>query len=499
MATPSPTTGELLAKARAVFGIQDFRPGQLPLLEAVLGQRDAVGVLPTGSGKSLVYQLASLFLARPVVVVTPLISLAEDQTDKLEAHHVACTRLDSSLRAAETRAANAAIAGGKLDLVYVTPERLQNAAFLALLQQSGCALLVIDEAHCISQWGHDFRPAYAQLRVAAEALGRPPILALTATATREVETEVIEVLGLREPFRVRTPGERKNLHFAVQHVEGEPQKLQALAEILASERGSALIYCATIKAAKQVHAHLVAQNLEAGLYHGDLHPRVRDATQTAFMDDRYRIIVATKAFGLGIDKPNTRLVVHYQIPDSIESYVQEAGRAGRDGKPARCVLLFDKRDERVQRYFLRNKQPPVHVVAAVMAWLGAQARGAVLNWDALGDGVAERWREVIGADLVACGVVGPRGGECVVLDGASAASGARVLRVYEERRARQSERLERVISWAESGECRTGAVLAYLGDESGSGTPCGHCDVCDWGVTRVVRRRGRERVGAVDS
>jgi ATP-dependent DNA helicase RecQ len=198
-------------KARTIFGIQQFRPGQIELLEAVLQRRDALGILPTGAGKSLVFQLAALFVPCPVVVVTPLISLAEDQTDKLEARRVFAARLDSTLHAEEARDANTAIAAGKLELLYVTPERLQNADFVGLLKRHGCSLFVVDEAHCVSQWGHDFRPAYGQLRLAAEALGRPPILALTATATAAVEREIVEVLGLERHCRVRTSSERENL------------------------------------------------------------------------------------------------------------------------------------------------------------------------------------------------------------------------------------------------------------------------------------------------
>jgi ATP-dependent DNA helicase RecQ len=325
------------------------------------------------------------------VVVTPLISLAEDQTDKLEHRHVAATRLDSSLCAAEARLATAAIAGGKLELIYVTPERLQNPEFMKLLRRHGCSLFVVDEAHCVSQWGHDFRPAYGQLNAAAAALGRPPILALTATATQAVEQHIIKVLALQQPYRIRTSSERKNLHFAVHPAEGDPAKLTLLSSLLHRETGSGLVYCATIKAAQLVHEHLLAHGFEAGLYHGALHPAVREATQAAFMDGRYRIIIATKAFGMGIDKPNTRFVIHYQLPDSLESYAQEAGRAGRDGEVARCTLIFDPKDAAVQRFFLRQKQPPKAAIAAMVDWLASPRDGE--------PAVAERWRKVISADV----------------------------------------------------------------------------------------------------
>jgi ATP-dependent DNA helicase RecQ len=475
----SVSEGELLATARRVFGIEGFRPGQLELTQAVLQGRDAVGVLPTGGGKSLVFQLASLFLPRPVVVVSPLISLAEDQTDKLDVRRIAAARFDSTLRSAEARETEAAIAGGKLELLYVTPERLQNPDFMALLLRNGCSLFVVDEAHCVSQWGHDFRPAYSQLRFAAEALGRPPILALTATATAEVEQDITDVLALRHHCRVRTSSERKNLHFCVRHVEGDDRKLLALQDLIRREPGTGLIYCSTIRSAALVHKQLVAQNVEAGLYHGELHSAVRDATQDAFMDGRYRIVVATKAFGMGIDKPNTRFVVHYQLPDSVETYVQEAGRAGRDGEPARCTLLYDPKDESTQRYFLRQKQPPKQVIAKTVAWIAGHRVGASLDAAALGDAAPKRWVEVITSDLCRLGLLArtstaepPRRME----DFHDHATLQKLSRIYQERCARQNERLARVIVYAQGAECRTKDLLQYFGEPMNEA--CDRCDSC---------------------
>ena len=482
----------LAERARTVFGINSWRPGQRDLLEAVLQGRDALGILPTGGGKSLCFALASLFLPRPVIVVTPLISLAEDQTDKLEVANVAATRVDSTLSAAALRQAETAVRGGRLELIYVTPERLQDAEFLELARKAGCSLLVIDETHCVSQWGHDFRPAYAALRFAAAALGRPPVLALTATATAAVERDIVEQLALRDPLVVRVSSARPNLHLAVRHAAG--QKLPLLERLVASE-GSGLVYTATVRAAREVFAHLVARDLPVGLYHGQLHPAVRHATQEAFMDGRYRIIVATKAFGMGIDKPNTRFVVHYQLPDSLESYAQESGRAGRDGLPAQVTLLFDPKDERVQRFFLLHKQPPASAVTGFLGWLAQQPCDTALDLGALEDVVADRWRDVLCSDLSHLGQIERRGLSFVLpapldRDGAQRALKSR----QGERAAADRDRLKQMVDYASLGNCRAACLLRYFGDPSAE--QCDHCDNCDERRGRVVHRKRKSRRAA---
>lgn len=481
-------------RARSVFNVGGWRRGQRELIEAVLEGRDALGILPTGGGKSLCFELPSLFLPYPVIVVTPLISLAQDQTDKLESAKVAATRIDSTLRAAELRLAESAVRGGKLELIYVTPERLQQPEFVALARSVGCSLLVIDETHCVSQWGHDFRPAYAALRGAAQALGRPPILALTATATKLVEEDVVHQLELRDPCVVRVSSARPNLHLAVKPAAG--QKLHLLDQLVDAP-GSGLIYTATVRAAREVFAHLLARDLTVGLYHGQLHPVVRQATQAAFMDGRYRVVVATKAFGMGIDKPDTRFVIHYQLPDSLESYAQENGRAGRDGAPAQCTLLFDPKDERVQRYFLLHKCPPQSAASIFVHWLSRQPTDRAFDWTTLGETVTERWRDVLCRDLANLGFVHYRE-QTPVLPGPL--NGPQALRalgeLHGERAALDRRRLSQMIEYASLGGCRTAHLLAYF-DESAA-EYCEHCDNCDERGGRVVhgiRRPPREEDG----
>jgi ATP-dependent DNA helicase RecQ len=477
-------------KAAEVFGVTQFRPGQRELTEAAIEGRDALGVLPTGGGKSLCFQLASLFLDRAVLVVTPLISLADDQTDKLDLLHVPATHLDSTLNAAEQRLAMAGVAGNKLDLVYVTPERLAQPAFVETLVKVGVSLLVVDEAHCVSQWGHDFRPAFLAIRRAAERLGRPPILALTATATPAVEKDIVDQLALRGGLVVRRGCERPNIHMGVVHVEAEEDKRHVLYEYLASHAGSGLVYASTVREAKAIWAELVERGVSAGLYHGQLGAAARETAQDAFMAGRCRVMVATKAFGMGIDKRDTRFVVHAQIPDSIESYYQEIGRAGRDGAPADALLIHLETDAKVQRFFLANKYPSArHVDAMVDSLVGSC--GMALDLDRIAERIPEKMRDVLIADLEHAGRIAPyKGSWALAVDlGHVECLRGELKNKYAARRADDKARLGAMLAYADMTGCRTAEVLRYFGETPAA--RCNHCDNCDvqrWGIRR--RQKG---------
>jgi ATP-dependent DNA helicase RecQ len=397
------------------------------------------------------------------------------------------------LNAAERRGALLGVSSGKLDLVYVTPERLERPEFVELLGRSGVSLFVVDEAHCISQWGHDFRPAFLGLRRAIQRLARPPVLALTATATAAVETDVVQELGLREALIVRRSAKRENLHLSVVLVHDEREKLVRVLEVVTREAGSGLVYTATVKSACSLWEQLVQRGVSAGLYHGRLNARVRDTTQDAFMDGGHRVVVATKAFGMGIDKPDTRFVLHYEVPDSLESYYQEVGRGGRDGQGARALLLYRRQDARVQRYFLQQKYPrPKHV--------GAFLEGVRLHdFNAIGGAVPKRLRRVLLADLERLGAVEQDGaGWALRIDGPSPEQLRRQLvEGYEARRQADRRRLERMLVYAELGSCRSAEILRYFGEEEAP--QCEQCDNCDQRQTRVVRRvaaREEKDIGA---
>ena len=350
----------LCGEARARFGVRSFRPGQREVIDGVLAGRDVVGIMPTGAGKSLCFQLPALFLDGATVVVSPLIALMQDQQEKLADVDIDAAKLNSTLTASEEKRTARAIRRGQRPLIYVTPERLENPDAVADLARAGVALFVVDEAHCVSQWGHDFRPAYLSLRDVIERLGRPPVMALTATATPAVLEDIARQLKLRQPLVVNTGIERPNLLFEVFRTVNLDSKQQHLDQILnasLAEGGGGIVYVATVRAADELWAYLAARRARVERYHAKLTAGDRESIQQRFMAGELDVIVATKAFGMGIDKLDIRVVVHWQFPDSLESYYQEVGRAGRDGQPARASLLYQLEDKRIQSYFLGGKYP----------------------------------------------------------------------------------------------------------------------------------------------
>lgn len=344
---------------REVFGYRSFRAGQEGLVDAVASGRDVMAVMPTGAGKSLCFQVPALMGDGVTIVVSPLISLMKDQVGALIQNGVRAAYINSSLTPAQIDRALCNAASGMYKLIYVAPERLLTESFLDFAVNAKIDLLAIDEAHCVSQWGQDFRPGYLDIAEFAARLPRRPVIgAYTATATAAVRADILRLLGLREPFCMTTGFDRPNLRFEVIHAPGKANKQTELRSLLAELSGqSGIVYCGTRKNVEEVCDDLCAAGLPATRYHAGLEEGERHRNQDDFLYDRAPIMVATNAFGMGIDKSNVSFVIHYNMPKDMESYYQEAGRAGRDGSPARCVLLYAPADVRLAQFLIEHSEP----------------------------------------------------------------------------------------------------------------------------------------------
>jgi ATP-dependent DNA helicase RecQ len=495
------------------FGFREFLEGQEEAIQTILAGDDVLVVMPTGGGKSLCYQLPALMLEGITVVVSPLIALMKDQVDGLVEKQIPATFINSSLPDSEVAGRIGRMARGEYRLVYVAPERFKSNLFVETLAPLSIALFAIDEAHCISQWGHDFRPDYLRLKWALRSLGQPPVAALTATATPEVRDDIIEQLALgqsgRRPPKVFVSGfARHNLTLTVTHTKKRAEKMRRIAETI-RELKTGIVYCATRKNVERVAAELRSAGLACAAYHGGMAEGERTKQQDRFMSGECAVAVATNAFGMGVDRPDLRFVLHHDIPGSVEAYYQEAGRAGRDGEPARCELLFNYADVRTQEFFIDGANPTGEVIAELYQALQRLCRKGPIEMpiSEIAEHVASARNEMaVGTSLYLLERAG-----CIERE---YAPGGRTyttrlkepIRPVEElaidfqtlnaKRERDLAKLRRIVDYPRHTGCRHHFILSYFGDAEAA-SRCNVCDNCLSHSSAAVRLPTEEETVAI--
>ncbi len=472
------------------FGFSALRSGQDAIVDAIMQGQDALAIMPTGGGKSLCYQLPALCRPGLTIVVSPLIALMKDQVDALQEKGIPAAAINSMLGAEEYRSVMGALRRGELKLLYVAPERFGQEGFMNTLRSLQVSLFAIDEAHCLSQWGHDFRPDYLRLGRVRTELGNPQTVALTATATAQVREDILQTLQLHEPAVIISGFGRNNLDFRITHCEGRKAKFERIRKVVAQWK-TGIIYCSTRKNVATVFEEVAQLGVRAVAYHAGMSDAEREFSQNAFISGEADVVVATNAFGMGIDRSDVRFVVHFEIPGSVEAYYQEAGRAGRDGEQAACELPFNHADLKTQEFFFEGSNPPLHLIRSLYTLLRTrcdlQTHDVQLTIDTMA--------ELLGKDVNPMAV----GTALSVLLHAGAITrsdipGSNTRNTHltdparrfddwnidheqlEEKARRDHLKIESITRYAYSTGCRQQWILDYFG-ETGS-APCGSCDNC---------------------
>ncbi len=482
----------LRSRLKEAFGYKKFRPGQSEACAAAVEGRDTVILMPTGSGKSLCYQLPGLELAGVTVVVSPLISLAEDQAASLRERGIEAVIFNSSKTTKQIRQFRDDVRSEKAEFVFTTPERLQQTDLCELLAEVGVDLFVIDEAHCVSQWGHDFRPDYLCLSHARQRLGNPPVLAMTATASERTVDEIVSSLKLKDPVIVANGVYRSNLQIGVVPCRGSAEKNALVRTLLASDDGllsnePAIVYCSTVKDVERLTVDFADLAAPVLGYHGRMKKASRLESQNAFMDGPPAVMFATNAFGMGIDKANIRRVIHYSAPNSIEAYYQEIGRAGRDGKQAICTLLYDPSDTSVLKMFAGG-----HLDASQLSTAHHCLRQGIERWGDESNSVALKDLKPISPlgrqTLLNCLQLLATRGACVpsgrgrwisLMDALPESVTDRLADIARTRTEDRQISLRQMIEFAETRSCRWARLLKHFNDNASVEVIACNCDVCE--------------------
>jgi ATP-dependent DNA helicase RecQ len=486
-----PSLTDAVTTLRQHFGFEDFREGQREVVGSILEGKDAVVVMPTGSGKSLCYQLPAMILEGVTLVVSPLIALMKDQVDALQGRGLPATFINSSIAEPEQRARIDSLRRREHKLVYIAPERFRSSRFVSAVQSIPISLFAVDEAHCISMWGHDFRPDYLRLKDVIHSLGRVQTIALTATATPYVRSDIIQQLGLVQPRTFVSGFDRPNLSIEVVHTEKEKEKISRIRHLAKKANGSGIIYASTRKSVEQVGQELKTAGLAVSMYHAGMSDGVRDKAQEDFMSGRTQMIVATNAFGMGIDKPDIRFVAHYQIPGSIEAYYQEIGRAGRDGLPSTCVLLFNYADKNTHDFFIEGSYPDMSIIKSVYGGLvGTGLKRIELSAAQIGKLAGEKNELAVQSALYLlerAGHIsreasqitrGPRAPRKIVMLDTTPTTALRVdFRQVLGRAELERRKLRELINLCYTQYCYRAHILNYFGDRNHD-RQCGTCGNC---------------------